>query len=52
MTDVQTAFASEVRWLNDKLQQRWEIIEYQDGRPSSLRFEWRDVPTVTEEEGP
>lgn len=29
------------------LQQRFEVVEYEDGKIKGCRQEWRDVPTVT-----
>lgn len=33
--------------LDNKLQQRWRVTEYRDGKPVAVRDEWRDVPVVT-----
>lgn len=27
------------------LQQRWQVTDYQGGKPVGMRGEWRDVPT-------
>ena len=53
ITKVETC-TGHVRWVprsrmqvaSLKLQQCWEITQYQSGTPFKWRFEWRDVPTV------
>lgn len=33
-----------------KLQQAWNVTHYEDSRPVKIETEWRDVPTVSNEE--
>lgn len=40
--------AGEVRFMPDgRLQQRFEVVEYEDGKIKGCRQEWRDVPTLS-----